>query len=446
MSARVRPSLADPALYREALALLRERHAAHGRLAQLGLELGELSESADGALCRTLAARVGAGTYVFSPVLEREAFLGGKWRRVYRAPIADTVVLFALAKVATALLDAHVSERVYSYRKGRSSEQAVRDLARFVREHRAVRVVRERGLHVLRRDVRAYGDAIPVHEGSALWPLLARALESAGEAADGPLADTLRAAMAPSIERAGGVTERAERGVPMGSPLQPLACNLYLDTVDRALEAIPGSFYARFGDDLLFSHPDADVVRGASAAIEARLGELGLVLNAEKRRDLFWNGAGRRPGAAVSSEERGTTHVEYLGARVAFDGGLAPSRRKQRRLQQELGARIRASEALLRDEPATERVRAVATVVKRALDPKSDVALDLAFEVLHRSDDRRVLGELDRWLFGVCARALTGRSGPRAFRSLAPRALRAHGLPSFVALRARGQRGTGSKA
>jgi hypothetical protein len=436
--APARSSLDDPALYRQALTELRERHGAHGRLAQLGLTLGELPESVDPELCRKLAARVGSGRFVFSPVQEREAFLGGKRRLVYQAPLADTIVLFALASVATRALDGAISERVFSYRKGRSSEQAVRELARFVRAHRAgCADVRWRGLHVLRRDIAGYGDAIPVDDTSPLWPLLDAAVAQAGEATDGALATTVRAAVRPEVERRNGMIERAERGVPMGSPLQPLVCNLYLGAVDRALEAIPGAFYARFGDDFLFAHPDAEVVRRASASIEAELGALRLELNPEKRRDLFWNGAGREPDAAVSPEERGTTYVEYLGARVAFDGGISLSTKKRRRLQQELGARVRASEVLLRDEPVASRVEAVAAVVERALDPKSEVALDLAGEIFRLADDRRVLAELDYWLRSVCARALSGRPGVRAFRSLSPRTLREHGLPSFVAKRAR---------
>jgi hypothetical protein len=190
-------------------------------------------------------------------------------------------------------------------------------------------------------------------------------------------------------------------------------------------------------------HPDAEDEAPRADREPAALGGLRLALNPEKRRDLFWNGAGRKPEVALSREERGTTHVEYLGTRIAFDGGLSPSLSKQRRLQQELGARIRASEALLREEPVAARVRALATVVERSLDPKDEVALDLAGEVFRLADDRRTLRELDHWLRGACARALSGRTGVRAFRSLSPRALREHGLPSFVARRDRARGGVG---
>jgi hypothetical protein len=251
---------------------------------------------------------------------------------------------------------------------------------------------------------------------------------------------SLRAAMCPEVERRDGSVSRAERGVPMGSPLQPLACNLYLDAVDRLLEQVPGAFYARFGDDLVFLHADADVVRRASADLDAALVPLALTLNPEKRRDLFWTGAGRRPDVAVSGDERGTTYVEYLGVRLSFDGRLGLSQRKQRRLQRELAARVLASERLLRTEAPPVRAGAVARVVETALEPRSEVALELASELGRLCDDRRRLRALDHWLWGVCARALSGRTGARAFRSIRPRALLEHGLPSFVARRDRARR------
>ena len=79
----------------------------------------------------------------------------------------------------------------------------------------------------------------------------------------------------------------------MGSPLQPSICNLYLEALDRTLEALPGGFYARFGDDMLFAHPSGASARAATEHVARLLGELRLELNATKAHDLYWNGAGR---------------------------------------------------------------------------------------------------------------------------------------------------------
>lgn len=433
--------LRDPDVYLAALGVLRERHAAHGGLRQADLELAELAESADATLAKKLARRVASGEYVFSPVTERRAFLGGKWRQVYRAVLSDTVVLFVLAGVLTGAVAPSLSERLYSYRKGRSSRQAVRDLARFVRAHRArLADVRARGLHVLRRDVSGYGDSIPVHERSPLWPALGAALERAGYGAADPLLPLLERALRPVVVRLDGRVELASRGVPMGSPLQPSVCNLYLAPLDRELEALTGGFSARFGDDITFAHPSAAVTRHASELVDRTLGELELTLNPNKALDRFWNGAGRAPLESVSSAELGTTHVEYLGLRVAFDGGVAPSQRKLRRLRGELRTRITHSERLLRDAPLDDRARALARAVELALDPKSEVSLADARELFTDCDDRRLLGELDRWLWRVLAQALSGRRGVRASRSAPPRWLRERGAVSLVARRARAHR------
>ena len=181
--------LEQPESYREALNKLRERDSdlvEPGRAGELSLR--ELPSHDDGELARLLARAVSGGSYQFGVVREKRAHLGGKWRILYRASLVDTVVLLVLAKVTTALLDGVLSPRVYSYRRGRSSQQAVRDLANLVRRHRAeLSEPRRRGLHVLRRDISAYGDSIPVHERSPLWPALKAALTSAGCAAAHPL-------------------------------------------------------------------------------------------------------------------------------------------------------------------------------------------------------------------------------------------------------------------
>jgi len=418
--------------------LLRERHARHGGLEQGGLSLDELLESSDGALAKKLAPRVADGSYAFSPVTERRAFLGGKWRHVYRAPLADTIVLFVLAAELTAIVAPVVSERVYSYQKGRSSRQAVRALAAFVKTHRAAAAdVRARGLHVLRRDVSGYGDSIPVGDTSPLWPLLRHAFEQAGHTPEDPFTALVERALRPRVLRLDGTLEQAARGVPMGSPLQPAICNLYLDALDRRLAAIAGGFYARFGDDFVFAHPDAEVARGASGRVTATLAELDLTLNAEKVRDLFWSGAGRHPAELVSARERGTTHVEYLGVRLAFDGTTTPSEKKLRRLRAELRSRITASERVLRDTPLDARVEALVQATNHALDPHHDAALADAVELFVDGSDRKKLGELDHWLCRTLAEALSGRRGVRALRSAPPRFLRRHGLVSLVARRRR---------
>ena len=56
------------------------------------------------------------------------------------------------------------------------------------------------------------------------------------------------------------------RGVPTGQPISCVLFNLYLSGLDAQLDRIPGAFYARYCDDIVFAHPDPDVVRAADAS------------------------------------------------------------------------------------------------------------------------------------------------------------------------------------
>lgn len=432
-------ALERPDTYRAVLARLRERRRYNAELLRQGeLSLAELPESEDAELSRLLARSTAKGDYAFGPVEERRAHVGGKQRILHRASLADTVMLGALSAVLAPLLETTLSPAVFSYRKGRSSPQAVRELARFVRQHRRERPdVKTRGLHVLRRDVASYGDSIPMHATSPLWPQLAALLASAGFGQEHALPRLLRAALTPDVKRLDGSVGKNERGAPTGSALQPLICNLYLQPLDEALLAL-GGHYARFGDDLVFAHTDAEVARRARELFESTIAPLELRFNPEKSRDLFWNGAGRPASIAASERERGTTHVDYLGARLSFEGVSAPGEHRLRRLRRELLGRIRASASLLGDSPREERVPALCAAVSRSFDLRSELALPLSPTLLRVSDDRRKLRELDYWVALRLAEAISGRRGSRAFRAVSYRALREGGLLSLVQQRRRG--------
>jgi hypothetical protein len=427
--------LASPSTYLFALKGLRERHGLRADgFREPELSLAELPRDADSELAALLARAVSTEQYRFSPVIQRRAFLGGKIRFVHRPALSDSIVLMALARVLSAMIEPWLSERVYSYRKGRSSLLAVRDLARFVRRHRRERKqLFQRGLFVLRRDVQGYGDSIPVDAASPLWPMLKQALERAGCSHDHLLQRLLPAALCPLVEQDSGGYRRPARGVPMGTPLQPPICNLYLGPVDAALSAYSGGYYARYGDDLLFAHPELEAAREAAAALERELTWLGLALSPTKCFDIYWNGAGRAgPGGF-----RGTTHVEYLGCRLSFSANLGLGRRKLRCLHRGLERRVRASAALLAELPTATKLISLISVVNRALDPEHELALPEAAELSALVDDRQILAGLDRLIARVLAEVLSGRAGVRAFRSVPYRRLREAGLVSLEARRRR---------
>jgi hypothetical protein len=438
--------LANPLPYLSELDRLREKYERMHRLDALeyrGLTLGDVGTNAE-ELARRLAATVSGGDYRLSPVDVRPALIAGKVRLLCRSHLLDTIVLGVLSRVLVELAEPVLSPRVYSYRAGRSSWETLGDLRRFFTDHRSSRQKRERGLFVLHRDIKSYGEAIPTDDGSVLWQELELVFTRARVPEEHPIRRLARGALRPEVHtRPGDVAPRI--GVPTGSPVQPLACNLYLSTVDRLLENIDGGFYARFGDDMLFVHPDASVARRAAFDVDRIVRGLGLEVKAEKRRDYYLTDPGRP--SHDWPESKPTSHFDYLGFRLTLEGRVGLKAEKSRRLLRALRARIRAAARTLGTADSAEaRAATLCAVVHRALDPSSPLADPAAGVLRYVVTDRGQLKYLDHALALAIAEAVAGRRGPRAFRDVPHRSLRTEsGLPSLVVNRNReSRRGRGN--
>ena len=425
------PQLAHPELYRAAAERVRKRQLRAGDARPLvagGPHLAAMEARLD-ALARQLAQEVSTQFYAFSPVVERRARVAGKERVLQRATPLDDIVLGALAQVLAELLEPSLSARVFSYRRGRSARHALQDWRDFLREHARQRPdPRQRGLYVLRRDISHYGDAIPSGADSRLWLQLAAALARAGVEPSARLMEWLRAAFRPLLARGEWVEEPCV-GLPTGSPLQPLACNLYLSPLDAACEAEPEAFYARYGDDILFAHPDARVAARVRAQIDQTLAELQLASSPSKSGDYYFTAAGR---ASEVPGFRGVSNLEYLGVRVDFRGAFGLKRAHMRSLFSDLRARLTRSRAVLADAAPEQRAQTLATVINAALSPHHPIANESAAFLHATADDRSQLRDLDYQLARLLAHTLTGDPSPRALRHHSPRQLRAQaGLKSL---------------
>jgi hypothetical protein len=341
-----------------------------------------------------------------------------------------------VARVLRELTAPYLSPRVFSYIPGRSSWQAVAELARYLRDHRAAnRDPRARGLFVVKRDISAYGDSIPLGDGSALWRLLE---DAAANGAGVPRAhpawslveQLLRREILVDGESPAGLT----RGVPTGSAVQPVINNLYLTSLDRALEAIPGSFYVRYGDDFIFLNPRPAVTEEAAGIIDEQVATLGLEIKQPKRINCYFTG----PGCPAPDwpAYRPTSMLEHLGCRLSFRGTIGLKAAKARELLIDLRTRIGSTLRLLAGSPLDERAGAVCGVVNRMLDPEQPLAQRSAMLLRYVVNDRAQLGELDYQIALELAQALSGVQGVKAFRTVAYRALRRrHGLGSLVVAR-----------
>jgi hypothetical protein len=424
--------LGRPPRYARQIERLYARYGAKHRLERLveeGVPFAEVVRDKR-RVSELLARAVGDGTYAPGAARLARAYIKDRFRDLYRLSAFDFVVHGVVGEIITEAIEPALSPSLYSYRRRRSSWHAVRGFAAYLRRHRAERAdPRARGLYVLRGDVRAYADSIPVDEASPLWAELRAAL---GLPADDARWRLVRALVRPEVLDEGGVAFMRARGLALGSPMGTPLMNLYLHNLDRELDALCG-FYARFGDDLLFAHADPDVVRRAGETLDARLAERRLELNPKKRRLLFVNGAGR-PSAAWP-EARGTTRVVFLGCAASFDGTVSLPSAKVRAALIDLRRRLARTAAVLVDEPLEARARALVAITNETLDPRSLLARPEARLLRALATDRAQLAAVDHLVARMLVEAITGSGDARAMRRMPWRRLRELGLASLVALR-----------
>lgn len=432
------PSLLDSELYLTQLQRLRLKSAhSRGRREPQSEGVGLSSVLLRGAdLCDRIAREIRTGSFRFTPLDRSVTIKDGKRRTIHRPDLVDSLVLGALAQRLTTLLEPILGDSVFGYRPGRNSQLATTKVRECLAHHRdSLTDRRQHGLYVLQRDLASYGESIPTDAGSALWPLLDEVLARLSNSAEAEVIRSLvRAACRPSVRDRSGEVSQMEHGIPTGSPIQQPLANLYLLPLDRELAASTPHFYARFGDDLLFMTPDDAEVLRADETLARVVDDLRLTFNPEKTRNLYFTGPGRPCGTACVKHFHGTSHIEYLGVRLSFAGHLGLKRKRQRQFLRRCRLRIGNT---LGAAPAEHAVHAVAGALSQAIHGRSALTDPTSFALRTWVDDRQQVRQLDHLIAMLCAQAISGKRGVRAFRQVRRQALRDSGLLSLLELRRR---------
>ena len=384
-------------------------------------------------VARLIARTVAAGGYRFEPAKARTVRVDGKERVVYVLRPTDRIVHGVVADLLASA--APMDGNVFSYRRGLSWWTAVARCAEYVRRHRRAHPdPKTRGLYVLRRDIDSYTDSIPVGGRSPLWRQLRGLLESAQRGAPVVPQDWRIIEQVIRIEavRHHDAPFTLLRGVPTGQPVASVLFNVYLGELDRELASIPGGFYARYSDDLLFAHADAEVVRTVDARIRARLRDLFLTINESKARTLYLTGAGRASLAWPAAQ--GTTSVPFLGCAISADATVALEPSKVRRLLSDLERRAFETRRMLSGADRDRLGRAVSAAINRAFDIGAEAVQERSAALLRRAiTDRRQLKQLDYAVARLVLRVVTGDASAAAFRRVPFKALRREwGLVSLL--------------
>ena len=247
--------------------------------------------------------RMSSGSYFPGPVraVEIPKDHGAGIRTLGVPNTADRVAQTAAAMLLEDKLEPIFHPDSYGYRPGRGA-------------HDALAVTRRRCWEkawVLDLDIRAFFDSVPhdlllkavAHHTGERWVLL-----------------YIERWLKAPIQMPDGTLVAREKGTPQGSPISPLLANLFMHyAFDRWMDRVfPDCSFERYADDVVVHCVSEDQARQVRAALEERLGALGLELHPVKTKVVYCKDTNHRG----SSEH---TSFDFLG--YTFRGRRAASRR-----------------------------------------------------------------------------------------------------------------------
>jgi len=217
----------------------------------------------------SLSHQIIQGYYQPQPLLFVPMVTQGKERNLSLPSIRDSIVQSAISLQLTPLIDPMFEDCSFAYRPGRSIQMA---------QHAVVQTIQSGRPYIIRTDISDCFDTIPFPFVNKLISILLT---------DSRLIDLILRFISAPLIQANRLYPR-QCGIPQGSPLSPLLCNVVLDAYDKAM-IDAGFSHVRYADDLVLLGEDARKVHEALAHSQKILHAIGLEVNWDKTYLSSWN-------------------------------------------------------------------------------------------------------------------------------------------------------------
>ena len=365
---------------------------------------------------------------ILSKAAKRNLLRLDKPRFVYSTAWPEKILQAAVVSLINNKIEQRWSNRLYSFRKGYSSHKAIRELSDFIK----LSIKQNRSLYVLKRDVKNYDQSINksklmqffqdelAGQQPFFWELIESFLKPEIINADEGISFNETSA---SIQ--------SKDSLPMGFSITCLAENLYLKSLDQALDNQDGLFYLRYCDDIIIAHHNDKILLQNLKNAEKIISSLDLTFNEAKKSNILL-------GKKVEIDTgifKVKNHVHYLGMNVYDDGSIFISDRKLRELKRHITRCVAISSSTTKkyrlsiDQRISTIISSVNLLFAAGL---SHPYLEL---IIKFADNKKKIKSLDVWVARQILKPIFKGSHDKVFRKVSYKKLRELGLISLCHLR-----------
>jgi hypothetical protein len=340
-----------------------------------------------------------------------------KERIVFIPPIVDKIIQSSFYEYFISKMTGKISPSVYSYQKGKTATDAIKAISYYLK-WQYDNTNKHPDLYLFHSDISQYTDSIPVHDKSPVWPILKRmVVEEECEELPDYIWKLIVEMIRPMLTTETGNLYYRSRGIPTGTMMTTVMANLYLRTIDKYLEKIPGGFYARYGDDIVFMHPHHVIFSKAVNTLYRMLTKLGLVLNDKKTEYIYLTaGAIRHPTIPFTPANQ----ITFLGYTIKVNGDISYPKVKVRRLLSVINRRIHNVASFSVNKTIEEKGPIIVASINQLIDSNSKMQHPSMINFYRVVTDRSQLRQIDYLIRQKIATALSGIKGVKAFQKISP--------------------------